>query len=545
VTQPIERSELTDAPAGAEPDAAAPAGPAEVEPAWPRRGAQPEPAPPGPGDGLDPQLTGPPGPRVSNPTRLAIMAGVLVLAYLQFGLSAFYIVGALLVSIILHELGHYLVAKRSGMKVSEFFVGFGPRLWSIRRGETEYGLKAIPAGAYVRIVGMNDFEEVDAADESRTYRAQGTFKRLFTVLAGPAANLIIAFVLMTILFLAYGRESDTWTVEAVQSGSAAASAGLAPGDRLVAVDGEPIGEWDAFRAQLSAKAGRQVNFSVERDGTRVEQAVALGWRLSPEAAAGFPAQPALSPGDVITAADGTPLTRYEDLRTLLAEPGAPVSLRVVRARHDYDLKVDRPLALPEAGAAGFLGVEPTTDLVKETPVGAVGETLRVLRDGVVATGGVFQRLFSPSGITNYASQVADATQPTTTLAPNSVGRLTPVGDSPQAEAASTLSEDRPISIVGIFLLGREAAGISLASFLLVIAGVNLALAIINLVPMLPLDGGHAVIAIYEGIRGRLQGVPYRADLTKLMPFVYGFIAILVLLGGSTMLLDVLRPPSLR
>ena len=92
------------------------------------------------------------------------------------------------------------------MKVTEFFVGFGPRLWSFQRGETEYGFKAIPAGAYVKIIGMNEFEEVDPADEPRTYRAQGTFKRLFAVLAGPAMNLLIAFVLFAALFLAYGRE---------------------------------------------------------------------------------------------------------------------------------------------------------------------------------------------------------------------------------------------------------------------------------------------------------------------------------------------------
>jgi membrane-associated protease RseP (regulator of RpoE activity) len=126
-----------------------------------------------------------------------------------------------------------------------------------------------------------------------------------------------------------------------------------------------------------------------------------------------------------------------------------------------------------------------------------------------------------------------------------VGRLTPVDGSPEARAGGNLSEDRPISILGILSLGREAAGIGLASFLLLVAGVNLALALINLVPMLPLDGGHAVIALYEGFRGRLRGAPYRADLTKLMPFVYGFVVVLVLLGGSTMLLDFLRPPSLR
>jgi RIP metalloprotease RseP len=532
VTQHIERTDETDAEARRDGDTATP---------WPRR--VPSDRPQAPGTEAEPNIAA--MPRVSAPVRVALTLGLLVFAYLQFGVSAFYIVGALLVSIILHELGHYWVAKRSGMKVTEFFVGFGPRIWSMQRGETEYGLKAIPAGAYVKIIGMNEFEDIDPADEPRTYRAQGTFKRLFTVLAGPAMNLLIAMVLMTALFLVYGQESKAWSVKGVQAGTSAAVAGILPDDKVLAVDGEPVGEWDDFRAQLSEKAGSPVVFTIERAGTRLDKPADLGWRLAPEVAAAFPSQPALSPGDVIATADGRPLNRYQDLQALLAAPGEPVQLRIVRARHPYELKVNRPLALPADGAAGFFGVEPARVVVQESPVGAVGETLRVLREGVVSTGAVFGRLFSPSGITSMASEVADATQATTTLAPHTPGRLTPVEGSPEPLAPSSVAEDRPISIVGIFLLGQEAADIGLSVFLLLMAAVNLALALINLVPMLPLDGGHAAIAIYEGIRGRLRGAPYRADLTKLMPFVYGFVAVLILIGTSTMLLDALRPPSLR
>jgi RIP metalloprotease RseP len=531
VSEHTEPTERTATVAGADPDAA-----------WPRQQVT---APPGQPAGPVPCAEPEGRTRMSPTTRLALLAVVLVVGFVQFGPSAFYIVGALLVSIILHELGHYWVARRSGMKVTEFFVGFGPRLWSFRRGETEYGFKAIPAGAYVKIIGMNDLEEVDPADEDRTYRAQGTFKRLFTVLAGPAMNLLIAFVLMTALFLAYGREADTWSVRTVQEGSSAAAAGVLPGDRLLAVDGEPVGQWDSFRGQLSEKAGSTVTFTVDRDGRRVDLPVDLGWRLDETTAALVPSQPALTPGDVIQTADGRPLERYGDLRATLGETGDPAVLRVQRDGYPYDLKVERPLALPERGAAGFLGVTPTAELVRETPVGAMGETVSVLRNGVVATGGVLQRLFSPSGITSYAGQVADATQPQATLAPNEVGRLTPVGDSPEPRSGPAMAEDRPISIIGIFMLGSEAADLGLATFLVLVAGVNLALALLNLLPMLPLDGGHAVIALYEGFRGRLAGEPYRADITKLMPLVYGFLAVLILLAGTTMLLDTLQPPSFR
>ena len=102
----------------------------------------------------------------------------------------------IVVMIFLHELGHFVTAKWSGMKVTEFFIGFGPRIWSFQRGETEYGLKVIPAGAYVRIIGMNNLDEVDPADEPRTYRQQSFPKRLLVVCAGSLCTSLQAFVLL-------------------------------------------------------------------------------------------------------------------------------------------------------------------------------------------------------------------------------------------------------------------------------------------------------------------------------------------------------------
>ena len=107
--------------------------------------------------------------------------------------------------IMLHELGHFVMAKRAGMKVTEFFLGFGPRLWSIRRGETEYGVKAIPAGGYVRIIGMSNIEEVDPADEERTYRSKPYRHRLGVAVAGSTMHFIIAAVLLFLLYAAVGE----------------------------------------------------------------------------------------------------------------------------------------------------------------------------------------------------------------------------------------------------------------------------------------------------------------------------------------------------
>src|SRR5215217_7283499 len=144
------------------------------------------------------------------------------------------LVVGIVVMVMLHELGHFVVAKRSGMKVTEFFVGFGPRLWSFTRGETEYGVKAIPAGGYVRIIGMTNMEEVDPADESRTFRNATPGKRLATILAGVTVNLIIAFVLFFVVIAGQGRVFDgpSTTVERVVAGSAAHEAGLQANDKV-------------------------------------------------------------------------------------------------------------------------------------------------------------------------------------------------------------------------------------------------------------------------------------------------------------------------
>ena len=133
---------------------------------------------------------------------VAVIVGVVLLALLRPGSQdAIAIVVGIILMVMLHEAGHFIAARRSGMKASEFFVGFGPRLWSFSRGETEYGVKAIPAGGYVRIIGMSNLEEVDPADEPRSFR-QGSYRnRFIVVMAGVTVNLLIAFLLFSLLSL--------------------------------------------------------------------------------------------------------------------------------------------------------------------------------------------------------------------------------------------------------------------------------------------------------------------------------------------------------
>jgi membrane-associated protease RseP (regulator of RpoE activity) len=154
------------------------------------------------------------------------------------------------------------------MKVTEFFIGFGPRIWSFRRGETEYGIKPILLGAYVRIIGMSNLEKVDPADEDRTYRAKPYWRRLSVAVAGSAMHLLIALVLIFSVFVGFGIQdahSHDWRVQ-VQANSPAEAAGLRDGDRILSLDGQPVGSFQEASSWLQARPGATIAVVVERDG---------------------------------------------------------------------------------------------------------------------------------------------------------------------------------------------------------------------------------------------------------------------------------------
>src|SRR5262249_20659731 len=149
--------------------------------------------------------------------------------------------------ILLHEAAHFFTAKRAGMKVTEFFVGFGPRIWSIQRGETEYGIKAFPLGGYCKIIGMTNLEEVAPEDESRAYRSKPYHSKVIVAGAGSAMHFALALVLMIGVLVIAGNYHDsalTTTIDQVSANSPAAVAGLQQGDKLLAVDGKAIPSWD-------------------------------------------------------------------------------------------------------------------------------------------------------------------------------------------------------------------------------------------------------------------------------------------------------------
>lgn len=212
---------------------------------------------------------------------LAVLAGLIAALWVFGGPYVFVIVMAFVVMIFLHELGHFITAKRSGMKVTEFFLFFGPEIFSFQRGETRYGIKTIPAGAYVRIIGMNNLDEVaDAADEPRTYRSKSYPKKMLVITAGSAMHFVQAAALFVLFFSLYGaRDEAQWSVAEIsalaEGASPAEEAGLELGDRVLAVDGAAVETFDDLRAEVAARPGETVELIVERDGSTFEATTTL------------------------------------------------------------------------------------------------------------------------------------------------------------------------------------------------------------------------------------------------------------------------------
>ena len=229
----------------------------------------------------------PPGARTStNWPGLAVLVGLIVALWVFGGPYVFAMVMAFVLMITLHELGHYLTAKKTGMKVTEFFLFFGPEIFSFQRGETRYGIKTIPAGAYVRIIGMNNLDDVeDPADEPRAYRSKSYPRKMLVITAGSAMHFIQAAILLVLFFSLYGeRDESAWSVgelSRLESGaSPAEQAGLQLGDRVVAVDGEPVATFTELREEIAERPGRSVSLTVERGEETFEATTTLA-RVSP------------------------------------------------------------------------------------------------------------------------------------------------------------------------------------------------------------------------------------------------------------------------
>lgn len=234
-----------------------------------------------------PPVAGPPpvpqseGPARSEPGEVlrlvVVVAAVIGLGYLGGYGETVLLILLLIGCIVAHEFGHFVAAKTGRVKVTEFFVGFGPRLWSVRRGETQYGVKALPLGGYCRIIGMNNLEDVDPAEEDRTYRAAPLWRRLLIDVAGSSMHFVIALLVLFAMFFWTGdrgyylahvpADNPIVAIVAIQGGqSPAEMAGFRIGDRIEAIDGRHFADFAAEAKYIQAHPGQKLDVAVERAG---------------------------------------------------------------------------------------------------------------------------------------------------------------------------------------------------------------------------------------------------------------------------------------
>ncbi|WP_407318301.1 RIP metalloprotease [Isoptericola halotolerans] len=408
------------------------------------------------------------------------------------------IVLGILVSIALHEVGHMVPAKRFGVRVSEYMVGFGPTLWSRKKGETEYGLKAIPLGGFVRLVGMMpparpgtrsrdgffarivadardaSVSEIRPGEEHRAFYHLSTPKKLVVMLGGPVMNLVIAVVLLAVVFLGIGMPAATTTVADVGEDSAAATAGVQAGDEVVAFDGVPVEAWPQLVGMVNDSAGEEVPLTVLRDGAELT----------------------------------LPVTPTPAERPLTDDEGYPVT--------DDD---GEPVLVDGA----LLGVSSSVER-QPLPVSSVPEAVWMQVSGTA------------HAIATLPVRIYDAAYQAFT-------------DEPRAQ-------DSVMSVVGVGRVAVDAAGAEDYSVLArvqlmlsLLAALNIALFMFNLIPLLPLDGGHVVNALYEGARrtvARVRGrvLPGPADVARMMPVAYVVFVVLIGVGAVLMVADVVDPVRL-
>ena len=427
------------------------------------------------------------------------------------------------VSIALHEVGHLLPAKRFGVKITQYMVGFGPTVWSRQRGETEYGLKAIPLGGYIRMIGMfppkpgadpsmlrgsstgrfsqlmdqardESMEQVKPGDENRVFYKLSTPKKLVVMLGGPTMNLVIAVVLLGGIFTLYGIGEITARVSAVSqcvqtvpaTGSAPATcspsdpqapanvAGIRPGDRVTSLAGQPVRNWDDVRALIRPNGGRQISVVVERDGKTLHLTATPILNNVPRVDAA---------GNLVVGPDGKALT-------------------------------DR---------VGFMGFSPSAEIVKQ-PVTAVPA---LVGDQISRTAGVVLRI--PQKMAGIAKAAfGGGVRDPSLMSVVGVGRV--AGEVADGQLPGLADSGASKFVILISLIGS----------------LNIALFVFNLIPLLPLDGGHAAGALWEGLKrqvARLRGRPNPGyvDVAKALPVAYA--VSIALIGMSVLLIyaDIVNP----
>jgi membrane-associated protease RseP (regulator of RpoE activity) len=376
------------------------------------------------------------------------------------GILAFVV--ALLFSVMVHEFGHYITARKYGMWVSEFFVGFGKRIWSVQRGETEFGVKAIPAGGYCKIEGMSPNDEMPQGQEERAFYKASSGKKLIVLGAGSFLHFVLGFVLLFTLFAGIGTNQVLPVINEVVPNSAAQAAGIQAGDEVVSINGKRVTEWYKDVEVIRESQGAELTLVLNRNGEEV--VVTTAARL--------------------TDIDGT--KRYV------------------------------------LGIVNEVGLERSGVLVS-------------IKNSVTVTKGFLVESVK------------------------SLGKLPE--KIPALWGATVRGEERDanglVGVVGVARVSGEAVGSDkltpmerLATFVLIVASLNIFVGVFNLLPILPLDGGHMAVAIADSIRAffaRLRGRPRPApiDVTVLTPITMVVFVVLATLTLLLLVADVINPVTLN
>ena len=384
-------------------------------------------------------------------------------------------------SIALHEAGHMYSAKAFGMKVRRYFIGFGPTLFSFRRGESEYGLKLIPAGGFCDIAGMTALEELpDPTDRRRAFFRFPVWQRVVVLSAGSLTHFIVGVLLIYAMAVSTG---------------------------LPILDPPPA---PAVVSQVSQCV------TVQADGS-----------CRPGAPA--PARDAgLRPGDRVLAVAGSPVRDFTDLAKAIQSRSGPTEFRFERAGQQLTTSIDIarvPLSAlggqgdKLVGAIGVVPQRPSALMPRSGPVKAVGQTVGFAGTMFVKTAQAVQEL--PNRVPALLDRIGGQSRP-----------------------------DSPVSVVGASVLGGDAVGFGAWwFFLFLLAALNLFVGVFNLLPLLPLDGGHIAVVVAERIRAwfaRLRGRPDPGlvDMAKLLPVSFSIFLVLMFFGVTLILADIVNPVNI-
>jgi regulator of sigma E protease len=415
-------------------------------------------------------------------------------------LAFLFVLGVL---IFVHELGHFLMARRIGVRVLTFSLGFGPKLINVKRGDTEYCISAIPLGGYVKMAGENPEDNRTGAPDE--FLSKGKWQRFQVLVMGPVMNLLLALIVMAVV-LSQGAQSAKFETEPVVIGtfaenSVGAKAGLKVGDRVVSVDGKPVENWDQFSIAIVGRAKRQVSIGYVRDGRANELMlvpaaqgkyemgdIGIQPLLHPEIATITPGQPAaeagLQPGDAILAVNGVEDIQYDPLIALLrASDGKPLTFKIRRGDVIQTAQVT-PRMLGE-------------------PYAMIGSQIRQLET----------RTINPTALEAIKLSFEKNWEWTRLIVETLAGLFT--------RETSVKQLMGPVAIADLSGTAAQAGWLSLFSLM---AMISLNLGLLNLMPIPVLDGGHIFILALEGLARRDFSMRVKEKM-----LLVGFVLLLMLM----------------